>query len=66
MAAWRGRDDGVKYLVENGAQVNATDKVRIMCAISQIYRLQHFAKHLTEEIYQNFSCRKYFHAATLF
>ena len=31
--------DVVKCLVENGAEVNATDVVRIMCTISQMYRL---------------------------
>ena len=38
-AAWRGHVDVVKYLIENGAEVNATDVVRIMCTISQMYRL---------------------------
>ena len=35
-AAEEGHVDVVKYLVENGADVNATDKVRMMCAISQM------------------------------
>ena len=39
MAASRGDVDVVKSLVENGAEVNATNWVRMMCTISQLYRV---------------------------
>jgi hypothetical protein len=35
-AAEKGHVDVVKYLVENGADVNPTRSVRMMCTISQM------------------------------